>query len=121
MSSDPSKNIRKNCAFGEFGGVNPSITDSFTYIFVNKNSYKIFMSITLAIAFLTSSPTILSMKHHLDNQKKISKKTIILPKNNKIKFIKEQKKPLNIIELASLGLLYLFFKKEIRSITRYHL
>lgn len=34
MSSDPAKRIYDIQQFGEFGGVNPSITDSSTYTFL---------------------------------------------------------------------------------------
>ena len=36
MSYDPATKIQELSAFGEFGGVNPSITDSSTYTFLNK-------------------------------------------------------------------------------------
>ncbi len=35
MAFDPGKNVQDYLVFGEFGGVNPSITDSSTYTFMN--------------------------------------------------------------------------------------
>ena len=37
MKFDPSNAIQDNLAFGEFGGVNPSITDSSTYTFLTQD------------------------------------------------------------------------------------
>ena len=37
MKFDPSNAIQDNLAFGEFGGVNPSITDSATYTFLSQD------------------------------------------------------------------------------------
>ena len=38
MSYDPATKIQELSAFGEFGGVNPSITDSSTYTFLKSET-----------------------------------------------------------------------------------
>jgi len=40
MAFDPSSNIQDQLVFGEFGGVNPSITDSSTYTFMSPDTMK---------------------------------------------------------------------------------
>ena len=40
MVFDPSSNIQDLLMFGEFGGVNPSITDSSTYTFMTPDKMK---------------------------------------------------------------------------------
>jgi methionine-gamma-lyase len=40
MGFDPSSNIQDRLVFGEFGGVNPSITDSSTYTFMSPDTMK---------------------------------------------------------------------------------
>ena len=40
MSYDPATKIQELSAFGEFGGVNPSITDSSTYTFLKSETMK---------------------------------------------------------------------------------
>ena len=37
---DPSKEIQDHLVFGEYGGVNPSITDSSTYTFLSPGKMK---------------------------------------------------------------------------------
>ena len=40
MKFDPATSIQQLSAFGEFGGVNPSITDSSTYTFFKSETMK---------------------------------------------------------------------------------